>query len=152
MRNRSLPHHHHRRRRRVLPVVTIAIVSALTVGCGPTNKGSTSRIAPEPASSATVDQVRLAYARAYPESRVGVVIASRPQDMLVAVGEVKGSDFRENQVVTFIDSDQRVLTTGTVVRTLDDSIHVHYDKPERGTREPRVGDIMVKTPVGSGTL
>ncbi|MEO6435433.1 MAG: hypothetical protein ABIP55_06680 [Tepidisphaeraceae bacterium] len=139
-------------RNSIVYLVTLIVAAAFcTGGCGPMKKG-TPKPAPRPASSATVEQIRAAYTRAYPESRVGVVIAARPQDNLVAVGEVKGTDFRDNQVVTFIDSDQQLLATGSVVRMLDDSIHVRYEKPARGGREPRVGDVMVKTPVGSGTL
>jgi hypothetical protein len=127
--------------------MTIGVAAA---GCRP--KNAPPPPAPRPASSATVQQIRASYARAYPESRVGVVIAALPEESLVAVGEVRGGDFRENQVVTFLDSDQRMLTTGTVVRLLEDSIHVRYDAPQRDGREPRVGDVMVRTPVGTGTL
>jgi hypothetical protein len=81
-----------------------------------------------------------------------LVIATRPQDALAAIGEVKGADFQVNQVVTFIDSNQKVLTTGTVVRILPDSVHVRYVDPDGDGRAPRIGDVMVKTPYGSATL
>ena len=84
--------------------------------------------------------------------RVGVVIATRKQDRLVAVGQVRPADFREGQTVTFIDAQQRVLTTGTVVRVLADSVHVAYDRPVHSGREPGVGDMMVALPFGASTL
>jgi hypothetical protein len=45
-----------------------------------------------------------------------------------------------------------VLTTGTIVRILPDSIHVRYDSPPRSGRTPRRGDVMVRTPAGARTL
>ena len=127
----------------------VLIVAGAVAGCRNTTP---SRTAPRPASPRTVEQIRESFARAYPESRVGVVIATRPQDRLIAVGEVKGADFIDNQTVTLIDSEQQVLTTGTIVRRLDNSVHVRYEEPDGGGREPRVGDVMVKTPYGSGKL
>jgi hypothetical protein len=135
---------------RLFPV-TLAMLALLMSGCASENGKGGSK-APQPASGAELAKIRAAYSRAYPESRVGLVIASRPQDRLVAVGDVKGADFEVNQVVTFIDSTQQVLTTGTVVRVLPDSVHIRYGDPDRDGREPRVGDVMVKTPYGSGTL
>lgn len=136
---------------RFFPVAALATSLFLISACA-AESGKRGSKAPRPASGAEVAKIRAAYSRAYPESRVGVVIASRPQDRLVAVGEVKGADFQVNQVVTFIDSKQQVLTTGTVVRILPESVHVRYGDPDRNGREPRIGDVMVKTPYGSGTL
>jgi len=123
----------------------------IPVGCGP-KKLPPSRPSPQPASAQQVQAIRDAYYRAYPDSRVGVVIATRKPDRLVAVGEVSGADFREGETVTFIDSQQRVLTTGAIVRVLPDSVHVAYDRPTGGGRDPGVGDIMVKLPFGASTL
>ena len=110
-----------------------------------------------PPGAATPDQVqaiRNAYFRAYPDSRVGVVTAilRHKNGTFAAVGEVAGTDFREGQVVTFIDSKQKVLATGTVVRVLADSVHVLVDRSTGSGREPRVGDLMVKLPFGATTL
>jgi hypothetical protein len=91
-----------------------------------------------------VEQFARMYRTAYPMSRVGVVIAVRPQDRLVAIGQTQPQDFAENQLVTFIDTRQKVLDSGVVVRVLPDQVHVRYDRPAAGGREPREGDLAVK--------
>jgi hypothetical protein len=132
------------------PLAGVLVLGLLAVGCAP--KKAPSKLAPQPASAEAVQTIRDAYFRAYPDSRVGVVTAVRPQNKLVAVGEVNGADFREGDLVTFIDAHQKVLTTGTVVRVLSDSVHVVYENPSAGGRVPLVGDIMVKLPFGAATL
>ncbi len=134
-------------------ILTCAIVlAALATGGCRSNKPPASPTAPRAADTDAVQAVREKYFRAYPDSRVGVVTAARPQDQLVSVGEIQSEEFRENQIVTFLDGDQRILTTGTVVRILPESIHVRYHEPASGGREPRTGDIMVRVPAGATTL
>ena len=132
------------------PVACRLVLLVVIIGCAP--KRVPSQPSPQPASAQQVQTIRDAYSRAYPDSRVGVVIATRKPDRLVAVGEVSGGDFREGETVTFIDAQQRVLTTGTVVRILPDSLHVAYDPPQHGRRDPGVGDVMVRLPFGASTL
>jgi hypothetical protein len=91
-----------------------------------------------------VEQFRTMYRTAYPMARVGVVVATRPQDRLVAIGQTQPQDFAENQLVTFIDARQKVLDSGVVVRVLADQVHVRYDRPPAGGRQPREGDFAVK--------
>ena len=103
------------------------------------------RDVPQTAAQAVdVEQFAKMYRAAYPMSRVGVVIATRPQDRLVAIGQTQPEDFAENQLVTFIDARQKVLDSGVVVRVLPDEVHVRYDRPHPGGREPREGDFAVK--------
>jgi hypothetical protein len=132
-------------------IVFIVLVVAAAGGCA-SKKPPPSKPSPQPATPQQVQAVREAYSRAYPDSRVGVVIATRKPDRLVAVGELNPGEFREGQTVVFVDGQQRKLTTGSVVRVLSDSVHVAYDKPEAGGREPGVGDLMVKLPFGATTL
>jgi hypothetical protein len=128
-----------------------SLLALLLAGCS-AKMSTTSRRAPQPADAKTLQALRHAYQRADADARVGVVIAMRSLNSLVAVGEVRPKDFRVDQVVTFIDSNQRVLTTGRVVRLLEDSVHAHYDNPPVGGRAPRVGDLMLKLPPGARTL
>jgi len=132
-------------------ILIIFATAAVGTGCAH-KKPPPSQPSPQPATAQQVQAIREAYNRAYPDSRVGVVIATRKQDRLVAVGQVRPADFREGQTVTFIDAQQRVLTTGTVVRVLADSVHVAYDRPVHSGREPGVGDMMVALPFGASTL
>ena len=129
------------------------LFAALLTGCASTNGGSSSAMPASAADAETVARIRDKYSRAYPESRVGVVIATLKDQPFAAVGELPStSDFQLNQVVTFIDKSERLLTTGAVVRILPDSVHVRYDAPPRHGRAPRRGDIMVRTPFGAQPL
>jgi hypothetical protein len=140
-------------RTKICRLATIVMVIVLVAGCASTGGDSSSAMPASAADAATVERIRDKYYRAYPESRVGVVIAVLKDDPFAAVGELPStSDFQLNQVVTFIDRSERVLTTGTVVRILPDSVHVRYDPPPRGGRTPRRGDIMIRTPFGAQAL
>lgn len=126
--------------------------SSLIGGCRSNRKNAPSPPAPQAADAQQIRNIRDKYFRAYVESRVGVVSAARPQDRLVAVGDLDNSGIRENEVVTFLDGNEKILTTGTVVRVLGDSVHVRFDDPPRGGRAPMVGDLMVRVPPGGRTL
>ena len=140
----------HRTTRTLLLMTLIAI--GIAAGCA--HKKPPPPPPPGAASPDQVQAIRNAYFRAYPDSRVGVVTAilHHKNGTFAAVGEVSGNDFREGDVVTFIDSKQKVLATGTVVRVLADSVHVMVDRSTGSGREPRVGDLMVKLPFGATTL
>jgi hypothetical protein len=44
--------------------------------------------------------------------------------------------------VVIIDSNRQVIAEGNVVRTFEQTVHVHYEAKE-GKRAPRVGDVAV---------
>jgi len=140
---------------KTIPCLAAVLTFALS-GCGPLNGDGTSSNDAMPASAAdaqTVQSIRDKYFRAYPESQVGVIIAMLKDEPLAAVGDLPSTaNLRENLIVTFLDRDERVLTTGTIVRVLQDSVHVRYDPPPRSGRTPRRGDIMVSTPSGARAL
>ena len=138
------------------PLVS-ALALLLLVGAGgcashPKPGGTESTAARHPASPDTVQATRQAYSRAYPDSRVGVIIATRPQDRLVAVGDVTPSDFTVGQTVYFLDAKRHVMTTGRIVRILNDSVHAQYVEPAGGHRPPAAGDMMVRLPIGGTPL
>jgi hypothetical protein len=117
-----------------------------------TKRPATTRPLVSPAELAAARRVRENYARASVESRVGVIVATRPRDRLVAVYDVDPADFRTYQTVAFLDPNQRLLSTGTIVRLLPDSIHVRYDDSPAGGRAPRKGDLLVRLPAGGTPL
>ena len=135
-------------RQTLTAVVLILALGYLLIGCAPKKVPPAK---PPVASTARVQEIRAAYWRAYPDSRVGVIVATRPHDKLVAVGEVNGADFREGETVVIIDEKQKVLANGTVVRVLTDQVHIQYDVA-KGGRQPVAGDIMVRIPPGGTTL
>ena len=144
-----------------LRLTVLACAVALS-GCGPMNDDGTATATAVggddamPASAAdpqTVQRIRDKYQQAYSESQVGVVLEALDDAPFVAVGELPApASLRENQAVTFLDRHERVLTTGQIVRVLPDSVHVRVNSPPRGGREPRRGDVMVRTPFGARAL
>ena len=134
---------------RLLLAAALLLATGAAGGCGPTNK--TKSATARPASAQDVQAIRDAYFRAYPESRVGVIIAARPQDRLVAVGQVTPSDFAVGQPVYFLDRTRHVLATGRIVRILPDSVHAQYDAAAGG-RAPATGDLMLRLPAGAAPL
>jgi hypothetical protein len=133
-------------------MITSALV-ATADGCA--KKKPPSKPSPKPATAQQERQIREDYFRAYPDSRVGVVTATlkHANGYFVSVGDVPTSDFREGEIITFVNPHKHVLTTGTVVRILPDNVHVLVDRPRGGDgRMPGVGDIAIKLPPGATTL
>jgi len=135
-------------------LATLLLLTAAGGGCASHAKpaGTESTAARHPASPETVQATRQAYYRAYPDSRLGVVIATRPTDRLVAVGDVTPSDFSVGQTVYFLDAKRKVMTTGRIVRILNDSVHAQYVEPSGGHRPPAAGDMMLRLPIGGTPL
>jgi hypothetical protein len=136
----------------MLVLVVVAGAFSLSAGCA--KKKPPSKPSPMPATSDQVQRIRQETFRAYPDSRVGIVTATirHANGYFVSVGDVPTGDFREGQIITFVDPQRRVLTTGSVVRILPDSVHVLVDRPRGGGRMPGVGDVAIKLPPGASTL
>jgi len=103
--------------------------------------GSESRVAYTPQQLAAI---QADFQRANPNARVGVVSAVAADANLATVGRVKPRDFRMNDVVTFIDAEGRILTSGSVSGTAGGDLQVRYAQPREGGRIPRVGDLAVR--------
>jgi hypothetical protein len=97
-----------------------------------------------PATAGVLAQVRSHARLADPSAKVGLVTEADAKNMLVAVGDINASDFQTGQNVSFVDSRENPLTSGTIIRILSGSIHVRYDRPTAGRRPPRQGDIMIQ--------
>ena len=88
--------------------------------------------------------IRADFRRNNPNARVGVVSGVAADANLATVGQVNPRDFRVNDVVTFIDADGRILTSGSVTGTSGSDLQVRYARPREGGRIPRVGDLAVR--------
>lgn len=88
--------------------------------------------------------IRADFQRDNPNARVGVVSGVAEDVKLATVGQVSPRDFRMNDVVTFIDADGRILTSGSVVGTAGSDLQVRYSRPRGDGRVPRVGDLAVR--------
>src|SRR4051794_19106918 len=120
----------------------IILIAALQTGCPkpPPPKADTF----EPASIDRLTQLRRVYQASSPDARLGLVTAVDKEVEMIAVGDVDGREFRPGEIVTFVDSRNRPIGTGTVVKVFAREVHVRYDRPTASGRVPREGDIMVK--------
>src|SRR5687767_603800 len=99
----------------------LCVVAVVLIGCRAAASKRSATTAPSPASPKQVQAIRQIYQLQQPHVVVGVVTAARPQDRLVAVGDLATLEMRDGQIVQFIDKQQQVLTGGVVVRVLADS-------------------------------
>lgn len=122
----------------------VATLAAVLVGCHHQQPPAGPPVAP-PATAETVKNIREAYQQRDPSTVVGLVIATLPEQNLVAIGDVPVSQFQPGQLVTFIDSNQAIIAVGNVVNTTADAVHVKYQPQGEASRPPREGDLAVKT-------
>src|SRR5581483_3202814 len=87
---------------------------------------------PAIANSGQVARIRAQYQKLDPNSRVGVVIAVRPQDRLAAVGEIPTRDFKPGDVLSFEDVNQNIVTVGSVKDITPNFLVVEYAPPPQG--------------------
>lgn len=129
---------------REMKLITALLALVSVVGCAkkaPPPPAPPPRVAP--ATTQDLESLRQSYLQHYPDSQVGVIVAARSEDKLVAVGQLDVSKMAVDQVVTLIDARQNPLATGRVVRIVDQTVHVLYDAPT-GPHAPAVGDLMVR--------
>src|SRR5438105_15690022 len=100
--------------RHISAVLLLAALLPLT-GCRSAPKMKPSTPAPQPASADRDDQIRRMYQEHNRDIRVGLVIATLPQYRLAAVGDIAAQDIAVNVTLSFIDGDEKVLTTGVAV-------------------------------------
>jgi hypothetical protein len=119
----------------------IVVMLAGLIGCQ-------AQVAVKPSSSsgATPEQVaaiRDSFRSQNPKVQVGIVADVLPDKNLAAVEDVDLPAFHEGDTVCFIDRNSDPLVCGKVVRVTDTQVHVQYEKPQPGRREPMTGDIAV---------
>jgi hypothetical protein len=123
-------------------VTVVAILNlALVAGCQP--KPQPQPAPPPPATAEMVQELRAQLQRADPNARVGLVVAVDEQVHLAAVGQTDLSRYHEGDVVTFIDSQQRTVAQGQVLRVTPYTVQVRYEPFGPAARAPREGDIAV---------
>ena len=96
-----------------------------------------------PASAEQVTMIRESFKSQNPNVQVGVVADVLAAENLAAVEEVDLTFFHVGDTVCFIDRNTDPLVCGKVVRVSDTQVHVKYEKPQPGRREPTKGDIAV---------
>ena len=100
-------------------------------------------IAP-PVTSEQLAQMRDEYRRTDAEARVGLVTAVLASNNLASVGEVPVKDFTVGDIISFVDSNGKVVTMGTVEAINRNSLTVRYANPGPHGRAPVEGDAAVR--------
>lgn len=108
-------------------------------GCA-TKKQPEAKPAPAPMS----DDALAAYRKKHPEALIGRVVAIRPEDRLLAAGDIPVSEFKHGDAVVILGSEQEQIATGDVVSMGNNWIHVHYGESATGARTPKLGDLVVR--------
>ena len=116
------------------------LFAGLIVGCA--NKPAAEPVVV--ADSMTFARVRDDVMRMDPKARIGQVSEVSPDENRAAVSDITTEGLKDGDIVTFLDGNQKPLTTGKIIRVLPDSIHVKYDAPLEGGRVPIVGDLAVR--------
>lgn len=105
--------------------------------------------APKPQPVVTADEntilrVRDTLQQMDPTALVGQVNEVEPDKNTASVGNIPTTDVKEGDILTFLDGNQKTLTTGKVIRVLPDALHIRYDAPLPEGRPPVVGDLAVR--------
>ena len=114
---------------------------ALTSGCKRTHEPA-AQAAPA-RSEQRIAEVRESLVRQNPSAIVGPVVEALPAKRLAAIADVPVEQFRRGDIITFVNTNVDVIDTGRVVNITKDQVHVRYDTPGPGQREPKVGDLGV---------
>jgi hypothetical protein len=96
---------------------------------------------PPPATPYTAERLQAEFQQIDPSARVGLVDAVTKSDQLVAVSHLDPAGFHRGESISFMDSNKNLIAEGTVVRTVDDLLIVHYADESRPLRK---GDLAVK--------
>jgi len=116
------------------------ILAGLVAGCTTTPKEQPIVTA----DSGTLARVRNDLQRMDPTALVGQVDEVQPDKNTASIGNIPTADIKEGDIVTFLDGNQKALTTGKVIRVLPESLHVRYEAPLTNGRPPVVGDLAVR--------
>jgi hypothetical protein len=103
-------------------------------------------IAP-PVTSEQLAQMRQDFRREDREARVGLVTDVLASDNLASVGSLTPHDLQDftlGDIITFIDSNGKVLTLGHVEAINRDSLTVRYSNSGSHGRAPVPGDAAVR--------
>lgn len=114
----------------------------LAVACGCKPNKPTAQAAPA-GNEQRIAEVRESLVRQNPNAIVGPVVESLPAERLAAIADVPVEQFRRGDIITFINTKLDVVDTGRVLKITKDQVHVRYDTPGPGQREPKAGDLGV---------
>jgi hypothetical protein len=114
----------------------IGLAFCVLAGCQANNPAGA------PATDDQVRALRQSVNASDPNACVGPVIAVRPQDKYLAVGDVPVRDLREGDVFVIVDSHQHPIAHANVRALTADAAQLKY-WPDPGGRDPKPGDMAV---------
>ena len=121
-------------------VALCLLAAVLFGGCTSQKKEPEAKLPPAPIS----DDALAAYRKKHPEALIGRVVAVRPEDRLLAAGDIPVAEFKRGDAVIILGADQEQIATGDVVSMGNNWIHVHYEEAAVGQRAPKLGDLVVR--------
>jgi hypothetical protein len=124
-------------------LIIIALLVSATVGLNGCMVNTSEPITP-PFTSEQLAQMRDEYRREDPQARVGLVTSILASDNLASVDEVPVKDFTLGDIISFVDSNGKVVTMGTVEAINRDTLTVRYANPGPHGRDPVAGDAAVR--------
>ncbi len=116
------------------------LAAGLLAGCASAPKEEPVFVADGP----TLMRIRDSLGKMDPSARVGQVDEVNPDENTASVGNIDTTGLAEGEIVTFLDGNQKPLTTGKIIRVLPGAIHVKYTAPLANGRPPIVGDLAVR--------
>jgi len=120
--------------------VALCLLAAFLLSGCTQPKPQTAKPAPTPIG----DEAVAAYQKKHPDALIGRVVAVRPEDRLLAAGDIPVADFKPGDAVVILGADQEQIGTGDVVSTGKSWVHVHYSEATSGQRPPSLGDLVVR--------
>jgi hypothetical protein len=97
-----------------------------------------------PVTSEQLNSMQEEFQRTDPDARVGMVTAVLPSANLVSVGDVSVNDFTVGDVISFLDSNGKLLAMGKVEAIERSSLDVRYDPATVHHHNPQAGDVAVR--------
>jgi hypothetical protein len=122
------------------PVTTTATAAAPTTA--PAESGSSSA---KSAGSTQKKDLLAALMAEHPDARPLQVLAVLPEGTMAAVRDTTGGAVHEGDRVVFLGGPDRLLE-GVVVKLKGGNLHVRYELPRSGQRDPRPDDWAAYVP------
>jgi len=124
------------------PLISLTIpallAAAVLTGCASKPKPVPQSQVP---SADMVQTLRETYKTAFPNAKVGVVSTVLPDADYAMVSDIDTTGLKEGNFISFIDADQSVIATGSIVKVNPNSAAVQFTP---GARRVQVGDAAVK--------
>ena len=96
----------------------------------------------KPAPTPIGGDVVAAYQKKHPDALIGRVVAVRPEDRLLAAGDLPVDQIKAGDAVVTLSSDQEQIATGDVMSMGKNWVHVRYS--DTAQRVPALGDLVVR--------